>query len=86
MANALQYLGTLRSSDRLYTCLPLYHTAGGIVGMGQALLYGHTIVIRKKFSASAYFSDCIKYKCTVSMILDTHLSQLIAHILIDNSI
>ncbi|KAL6431393.1 hypothetical protein ACFW04_007196 [Cataglyphis niger] len=66
IAGAVHYLGFLRNSDRLYTPLPLYHTAGGIMAVGQALLFGHTTVIRKKFSASAYFSDCLKYKCTVA--------------------
>lgn len=61
-------MGCLRNSDRIYTPLPLYHTAGGIMSVGLALAYGHTIVIRKKFSASAYFADCAKYKCTVSII------------------
>lgn len=43
-----------------------YHTAGGVMSIGQALLFGSTVVIRKKFSASGYFSDCQKYNCTVS--------------------
>lgn len=29
-----------KSSDVFYTCLPLYHTAGGIVSVGQAILFG----------------------------------------------
>jgi len=66
IAAAVHYVGFLRNSDRIYTPLPLYHTAGGVMAVGQALLFGHTTVIRKKFSASAYFSDCLKYKCTVS--------------------
>ena len=28
-----------RASDRMYDCLPLYHTAGGVVATG-ALLFG----------------------------------------------
>lgn len=70
MACAVNAMGALRNFDRLYTPLPLYHTAGGVMAIGQAILYGHTTVIRKKFSASAYFNDCVKYKCTVSAILD----------------
>lgn len=65
IASAIHYLVDFRSSDRFYTPLPLYHTAGGIMSIGQSLLHGGTTVIRKKFSASAYFSDCVKYKCTV---------------------
>lgn len=65
IAGSVHYIGALNNSDRIYTPLPLYHTAGGVMAIGQALLHGHTTVIRKKFSASAYFADCIKYKCTI---------------------
>lgn len=30
------------------------------------ILFGCTIVLRKKFSASNFWSDCIKYNCTVA--------------------
>lgn len=56
----------LTRSDVIYDPLPLYHTTGGNVGVGCALIGGLTVVIRSKFSASAYFPDCAKYKCTVS--------------------
>lgn len=36
------------------------------MGIGQCLLHGMTVVIRKKFSASRFWDDCIKYNCTVS--------------------
>lgn len=55
----------LHSDDRIYNPLPLYHTAGGILGAGQALIGGVTVVLRKKFSASNYWSDCVHYECTV---------------------
>lgn len=40
-------------------------SAGNIVGIGQCLLQGMTVVIRKKFSASHFWEDCVKYNCTV---------------------
>lgn len=55
----------LRPDDVVYCCLPLYHSAGNIVGVGQCLLHGLTVVIRRKFSASRFWDDCIKYNCTV---------------------
>ncbi|VDP70751.1 unnamed protein product [Schistosoma curassoni] len=61
-----KYSFGIRQSDIIYDPLPLYHSAGGICGVGQMLLYGNTIVIRSKFSASQFWSDCVKYKCTVS--------------------
>uniref|UniRef100_A0A8C0IPE0 Very long-chain fatty acid transport protein n=1 Tax=Chelonoidis abingdonii TaxID=106734 RepID=A0A8C0IPE0_CHEAB len=51
--------------DILYNCLPLYHSAGNIMGVGQCLIHGLTVVIRKKFSASHFWDDCTKYKCTI---------------------
>jgi fatty-acyl-CoA synthase len=50
--------------DRIYLTLPLYHGTGGICGVGQALLTGATIILRKKFSASAFWEDAVKHKAT----------------------
>ncbi|XP_023189125.1 long-chain fatty acid transport protein 1-like isoform X2 [Xiphophorus maculatus] len=55
----------LRPDDVLYNCLPLYHSAGTIMGVGQCLLFGSTVVIRRKFSASRFWDDCVKHNCTV---------------------
>ncbi|KAL7305240.1 hypothetical protein TKK_0002625 [Trichogramma kaykai] len=66
IASGIHFLAGFKESDRFYTPLPLYHTAGGVMSVGQSLLHGSTVVIRKKFSASMYFNDCIKYNCTVA--------------------
>jgi len=39
---------------------------GAIMGVGQCLLFGATVVIKGKFSARRFWDDCVKYKCTVS--------------------
>uniref|UniRef100_A0A7N6AN74 long-chain-fatty-acid--CoA ligase n=1 Tax=Anabas testudineus TaxID=64144 RepID=A0A7N6AN74_ANATE len=63
---ALVYYGFgMTSDDVLYDCLPLYHSAGNIVGVGQCIIHGMTVVIRKKFSASRFWDDCAKYNCTI---------------------
>ncbi|NXG74344.1 S27A1 protein, partial [Baryphthengus martii] len=59
------YAYRMRPDDVLYNCLPLYHSAGNIMGVGQCLLHGLTVVIRKKFSASRFWDDCTKYRCTI---------------------
>ncbi|KAF2900859.1 hypothetical protein ILUMI_05326 [Ignelater luminosus] len=64
VALALYLSGGLTPNDILYDPLPLYHTAGGMLGAGNALLMGVTLVIRNKFSASNYWKDCAKYKAT----------------------
>lgn len=66
IAAGIHYALGFRDNDVFYTPLPLYHTAGGVMSMGQALLFGSTVVIRKKFSASGYFADCARFKCTVN--------------------
>ncbi|XP_040893191.1 long-chain fatty acid transport protein 1-like [Toxotes jaculatrix] len=55
----------LRRDDIIYNSLPLYHSAGTIMGVGQCLLFGLTVVVRRKFSASRFWDDCVKYNCTV---------------------
>ena len=71
--------------DTIYCSLPLYHTNGGVLSSGQMLFYGSTLVIRKKFSASNFWSDCIKYKCTVSRyaVLELDCSQRSAQLTIN---
>lgn len=53
------------SADTIYTCLPLYHSAGGGCGVGMMVYGGATIVIRRKFSASKFWREVAHYKCTV---------------------
>ncbi|KAM9314709.1 long-chain fatty acid transport protein 1-like [Pholidichthys leucotaenia] len=55
----------LTRDDVIYSCLPLYHSAGTVMGVGQCLLFGLTVVIRRKFSASRFWDDCVKHNCTV---------------------
>uniref|UniRef100_A0A3B4WHA3 Very long-chain fatty acid transport protein n=1 Tax=Seriola lalandi dorsalis TaxID=1841481 RepID=A0A3B4WHA3_SERLL len=55
----------MRPDDIIYDCLPLYHSAGNIMGVGQCLIHGLTVVVKKKFSASRFWEDCIKYNCSV---------------------
>ena len=50
----------------MYCTLPLYHSGGGALGVGACLLQGVTLVLRKKFSASKFWEDCIEHNVTVS--------------------
>lgn len=56
----------LRLNDIMYNPIPLYHMSGGIVGTCCALIKGIPSILRPKFSVTAYWTDCIKYNCTVA--------------------
>ncbi|XP_011303224.1 long-chain fatty acid transport protein 4 [Fopius arisanus] len=66
MSCGVYYMLGLEHTDRVYDPLPLYHTAGGIIGVGPALCVGITVVLRRKFSASKFWADCIEHRCTVA--------------------
>jgi fatty-acyl-CoA synthase len=54
-----------RSSDRLYNCLPMYHSIGGVVAIGAMLVRGGSVVIREKFSASKFWEDVSRTESTI---------------------
>jgi fatty-acyl-CoA synthase len=54
----------LTRDDRVYIALPLYHSAGGAMAAGAALLSGGSMALARKFSASRFWSDCVRYEAT----------------------
>ncbi|RWS25338.1 Long-chain fatty acid transport protein 1-like protein [Leptotrombidium deliense] len=66
MGSALKFMIGLRSDEVIYTAIPLYHLAGGVLGSCQCVIFGSSMAIRPKFSASKFWDDCIKYKCTAA--------------------
>ena len=54
-----------RAGDRMYDCLPMYHTAGGVVATGALLVNGGSVVIREKFSAREFWDDLTRWDCTL---------------------
>ncbi|EYB83660.1 hypothetical protein Y032_0331g2714 [Ancylostoma ceylanicum] len=69
--------GIKPKTDRIYVCLPLYHTSAGVLGIGQTILHGATCVIRGKFSARNFWKDCVMKKCTVSQYIGELLRYLL---------
>lgn len=43
--------------DALYNCLPLYHSTGGLVGVGAVLLNGGRLITRRRFSSTHFWPD-----------------------------
>jgi fatty-acyl-CoA synthase len=51
--------------DRMYDCLPMYHSVGGIVAIGAVLVNGGSVLIREKFSARQFWDDVRRFDCTL---------------------
>jgi fatty-acyl-CoA synthase len=51
--------------DRMYDCLPMYHSVGGVVAIGALLARGGSVVIREKFSAREFWSDIARWDCSL---------------------
>jgi fatty-acyl-CoA synthase len=54
-----------RPGDRMYDCLPLYHSVGGVVATGALLVAGGAVVIAEKFSARRFWDDVTRHDCTL---------------------
>lgn len=52
-------------SDRMYNCLPMYHSIGGVVATGATLVNGGSVVLRQRFSASHFWDDITEWDCTL---------------------
>ena len=55
----------MRPEDRMYNCLPMYHSVGGVVATGAMLVNGGSVVLRERFSASAFWDDVVRWDCTM---------------------
>nr|XP_039273171.1 long-chain fatty acid transport protein 4-like [Styela clava] len=78
MCTMPHYILSYKKDDILYCALPLYHSNGGIVGLGQCLIHGLTFAFRSKFSASNFWTDCIKYNATVILYIGEICRYLLA--------
>ena len=67
----------VRPCDRMYDCLPLYHSVGGIVAVGAMLVNGGSIVVRERFSASRFWSDLAEAECTLFQYVGEHCRDLV---------
>jgi fatty-acyl-CoA synthase len=61
------FAGLMNTSpaDRMYDCLPMYHSVGGVVATGALLVRGGSVVIRGRFSVSEFWDDVVNWDCTL---------------------
>jgi fatty-acyl-CoA synthase len=65
--------------DRLYNCLPMYHSVGGVVASGAALLNGGAVIVREKFSARGFWRDVADSGATIFQYIGELCRYLLAH-------
>ncbi len=53
------------SEDRLFNCLPLFHSVGGVVAPCSMLAAGASVVLPEKFSAGTFWRDVVRWDCTL---------------------
>ena len=58
-------LAGINPTDRMYNCLPMYHSVGGIVATCAPLVGGASVVVRPEFSASQFWRDVSESNCTL---------------------
>lgn len=58
-------LTDMKPGERLFNCLPMYHSVGGVVATGAALVGGGAVVLRERFSARTFWQDVAAERCTV---------------------
>lgn len=75
-ASFVQAACGVTSEDIFYINLPLYHSAGFLIGMAGGIERGNTIFLRRKFSASQFWDDCRKHNVTVMQYIGETLRYL----------
>ncbi|XP_041826932.1 long-chain fatty acid transport protein 6 [Melanotaenia boesemani] len=67
------------SEDIIYITLPLYHMSASLLGIGGCIQLGATCVLKKKFSASQFWRDCVKHNVTVVQYIGELCRYLLNH-------
>ena len=69
--------GLLAGGEVLLTTLPLFHT-NAMNAFFQALLSGSTLVVEKRFSASAFWASLVQHQATVTYVLGAMVPILLS--------
>jgi fatty-acyl-CoA synthase len=67
MSWSLWFAGMLgvTPEDRLYDCLPMHHSVGGVAATGALLVSGGSVAIADKFSVSRFWDEVTRWDCTL---------------------
>ncbi len=71
-------LADLGAADRLYDCLPMHHSVGGVVAIGAPLVNGGSVAIAERFSARRFWGDVARWDCTAFQYIGELCRYLVA--------
>ena len=71
-------LAGLTATDRLYNCLPMHHSVGGVVATVAPLVFGGSVAIAERFSARGFWRDVARWECTAFQYIGELCRYLIA--------
>ncbi|KAJ5634338.1 hypothetical protein N7528_002180 [Penicillium herquei] len=72
-----RWMGLL-PTDRLYTCMPLYHSSAAVLGFVNAMYCGATLIVGRKFSARNFMSEARETNATIIQYVGETLRYLMA--------
>jgi fatty-acyl-CoA synthase len=71
-------LADLTAADRLYDCLPMHHSVGGVVAIGAPLVNGGSVAIAERFSTRRFWADVERWDCTAFQYIGELCRYLVA--------
>jgi fatty-acyl-CoA synthase len=71
-------LADMTPDDRMYDCLPMHHSIGGVAAIGAPLVNGGSVVIAERFSASGFWGDFARWDCTMFQYIGELCRYLVA--------
>jgi fatty-acyl-CoA synthase len=71
-------LAGLTAEDRLYNCLPMHHSVGGVVAISSPLVFGGSVAIAERFSARGFWDDVTRFDCTAFQYIGELCRYLVA--------
>src|SRR5205823_977275 len=76
--NRMGMILRITADDVGYVCMPLFHSNAVMVGWAPSIVYGASVALAPKFSASGWLPDVRRYGCTYWSYTGKPLAYLLA--------
>jgi acyl-CoA synthetase (AMP-forming)/AMP-acid ligase II len=71
------YALRVRPGDTVYCPLPLYHSNGSLIAFGSALVNGARLALTRRFAASRFWEECVRFDATCAIYIGEVLRYLV---------